>query len=430
MENQLKYVDNNVAATIDNETQHINVYEIIKFRTYFTLNNNINTILEKPIDINLFLKYINGNNESELIPKGYVDIIITDISNKNILLKTTSNFNNGKIETQIKNNLPIGTYILTIKYPGNKYYEEKTISFQFLISHKTAKCIFEKDFYEEYPNKIFNINMRLLDVYTNKKISNCTINYSFNNFDYITKTDENGFANLIINTPDIDPSKCTNNFKYPLKVYIDDSSYRLSSETSIDVYIKKYKTSIIYTSSIDNDTIKIIGDIYGYDDDEKIVNVEYGTVDFDILNINKQISTDVDTNGHFNLDIPIDLTENANIEPQELENYSVPQTTKIEVDLPNGTTMTRNYVKKNRIKIVANVTSKDKPVPYGMVSFIISQENKEIYRYVSELDMEGTCVFHFDVSTIGSYQIRAEYHSIFEYQSSISETKKYTIEDE
>ena len=109
--------------------------------------------------------------------------------------------------------------------------------------------------------------------------------------------------------------------------------------------------------------------------------------------------------------------------------FSAPKLTKIDIDMPNGTTVTRNYVEKHRMKFVATVTTQDQPVPYGMVTFVIMQNYDEIYRYVTELNEDGEAFFFFDVSTVGKYQIQAKYHSIFEYQASESDVKTYEIED-
>ena len=98
--------------------------------------------------------------------------------------------------------------------------------------------------------------------------------------------------------------------------------------------------------------------------------------------------------------------------------------------MPDGTTLTRNYVEKHHMKFVANVTSQDKPVLYGMVTFIIMQNYDEIYRYITELDKNGEAFFFFDVSTVGEYQVQAKYHSIFEYKASESDIQTYKIEDD
>lgn len=429
MENTLEFVDKQLTATIDNQKKEIDIYKIIKLPTQFYLNKNIDTILGKEISIDLFLGYTD-DEEILPIPKGFVYFTITSLSGNTEYLKTTEYFTNGEIKTQLTNLLPIGSYLLNVEYPSSKYYESTTITIQFLINRRTVKCILDKEYYEQYPGKILNITAQLLDTENNKPISNCIVNYFFNDYEFVTQTNNQGYAQITITMPNIDKEQCVTNLKYPLQIQIDNESYRLISETYIDIYFKKYKTSIIYTSTVSNNQIHIVGDVYGYDDDNKLVNVDYGDIDFNILNFsNAHTPTEVDVNGHFTLDIPVTQTENANVPESNPIMFSAPKLTKIDIDMPNGTTVTRNYVEKHRMKFVATVTTQDQPVPYGMVTFVIMQNYDEIYRYVTELNEYGEAFFFFDVSTVGKYQIQAKYHSIFEYQASESDVKTYEIED-
>ncbi len=429
MENTLEFVDKQLTATIDNQKKEIDIYKIIKLPTQFYLNKNIDTILGKEISVDLFLGYTD-DEEILPIPKGFVYFTITSLSGNTEYLKTTEYFTNGEIKTQLTNLLPIGSYLLNVEYPSNKYYESTTITIQFLVNRRTIKCILDKEYYEQYPGKILNIIARLLDTENNKPISNCIVNYFFNDYEFVTQTNDQGYAQITITMPNIDKEKCVTNLKYPLQIQIDNESYRLISETYIDIYFKKYKTSTIYTSTVSNNQIHIVGDVYGYDDDNKLVNVDYGDIDFNILNFsNAHTPTEVDVNGHFTLDIPVTQTENANVPESNPIMFSTSKTTKIDVDMPDGTTVTRNYVERHHMKFVATVTTQDQPVPYGMVTFVIMQNYNEIYRYITELNEDGEAFFFFDVSTVGEYQIQAKYHSIFEYQASESDVKTYEIED-
>ena len=374
----------------------------------------------------MFLGYID-DEEIIPIPQGFVYFTITSLSGQTEYLKTTEHFVNGKIKTQLTNLLPTGSYLLNVEYPSSKYYEGTTITLQFLVNRRTIKCVFDKEYYEQYPNETFSITTRLLDTENNKPIGNCLVNYSFNDYEYVTQSNDQGYAQMTIKMPDINKEQCITN-KYPLQIQIENESYRLTSETYINIYFKKYKTSTIYTSTISNNQIHIIGDVYGYDDNNKLVNVDYGNIDFNILNFNDHTPTEVDINGHFVLDINFDQSEDANVS-ESVQNFSSPKATKIAVDMPDGTTVTRNYVEKHHMKFVATVTSQDKPVICGMVTFIIMQNYNEIYRHITELNKDGEAFFFFDVSTIGNYQIKAKYHSIFEYQTSESDVQTYEIED-
>ena len=427
MENTLEFVDKQLTATIDNQTKEIDIYKIIKMPTQFYLNNNIDTVLNKAISVDLFLGYID-DDEIKAIKQGFVSLTITSLSRQTEYLKTIEHFSNGEIKTQLTNLLPIGSYLLNIEYLGNKYYENTAITLQFLVNKRLVKCVLDKEYYEQYPNEIFNINVRLLDTENDKPINSCIVNYFFNDYEYVTQTDNNGYAQLTIKMPNIDKTQCVTNLKYPLRIEIEDKSYKLISEAYIDVYFKKYKTNVIYASTVNNNQIHIIGDVYGYDDNDKLANVDYGTIDFNISNFNEHTLSEVDVNGHFSLDIPITQTENVNISPSNLM-FSSPKITEINIDMPNGTTLTRNYVEKHNMKFIATVTSQNNVVPYGMVTFVIMQNYNEIYRYITELNEDGEAFFYFDVSTVGEYQVQAKYHKIFEFQASESDVKTYTIED-
>ena len=427
MENTLEFVDKQLTATIDNQTKEIEVYKIVKTSTQFYLNKNIDTVLNKAINVDMFLGYL---DEEDIAPisQGFVSFTITNLSGQTEYLKTIEYFTNGEIKTQLSNLLPIGSYLLNVEYLGNKYYDGTTITLQFLVNKRSIKCVLDKEYYEQYPSQVFDINIQLLDTENNKPINNCIVNYFFNDYEYVTQTNDNGYAQLTITMPKIGKEQCVTNLKYPLRIQIENDSYRLISETYINVYFKKYKTSVTYTSTVSNNKIHIIGDVYAYDDNNKITNVDYGTVDFNIENFNEHTLSEVDVNGHFVFDIPVTQTENANVSPSK-PFFSTPKITKIDVDMPNGTTLTRNYVDKHHMKFVATVTTQNKVVPYGMVTFVIMQNYNEIYRYITELDENGEAFFYFDVSTVGEYQVQAKYHKIFEFQASESDVKTYKIED-
>ena len=76
MENTLEFVDKQLTATIDNQKKEIDIYKIIKLPTQFYLNKNIDTILGKEINIDLFLGYTD-DEEILPIPKGFVYFTIT-----------------------------------------------------------------------------------------------------------------------------------------------------------------------------------------------------------------------------------------------------------------------------------------------------------------------------------------------------------------
>ena len=150
---------------------------------------------------------------------------------------------------------------------------------------------------------------------------------------------------------------------------------------------------------------------------------EYGIKDIDEA---KKICDD------FGVDVYnlIEATSN-NISSQEPVEYSFSENTvTILEEIPN--TIERSYIEKNGLDCVALVKNiaTNRPVKDGMVAFIITKNNKEIYKYVSELDIEGRAYFRFDVSTLGTYNIKVHYYGIFEYQDSESDIQSYTVIEE
>lgn len=526
----VEYIGNELTATIDNETIPLKMYKIIKAPTTFICNESLDTPINTPINIDLFLGYEISNEDSietidedmrefedfilKKIKKGFINLKITSVSQQNQYYEKKYIFNDGQIIDSISLPLPIGDYLLIAEYMGNKYYEESNIIVNFSVTKRNAICVFESKDIQAYPNKPLQIGMTLIDEMNNKKISNCLLNYYFNGYEYVTQTNDQGYCNLNITTPNIDPNVCplntitinedlnvaeeiedgvyyydddgniqytdditifkndipdnlTNEQKteiesileadtliddnvedgyeneenseqtytlvpiYPLEVDINSSIYNLVSETIINILLKTYTTDVNYTATNYDYRIHIDGDVVAYDDEDNLVNVEYGNVSFDISELTPHpIKTEsVDENGHFSFDVEIVETESNNFTPDIFE-FSAPIITNIELESLSGLSVTRNYALKHHITFKAKVTTNQIVIPYGMVTFVITKNYKEVYRYVTEVDKNGEAFFTFDVSTLGEYNIQAFYHKIFEYQSSESNILTYTIEDE
>lgn len=481
--------DGKITVTIDNETIPIDVEEIVKQQTQFIQRNTLDNVLYNPIIVQLSLiafdvtadniiqdtneyidKFITSDN---YVSRSTITFTITDKNNK-IYNKKTVFFDDGEnIETTLTNELDIGEYILVVNYEGNQYYAPTTLKTQFKIEKRKIKCIFEKEILEAYPNENFTSTIQLKDILNNKPISNCSVYYNFNNNDYFTQTDGQGIALINFIMPNVDPNKCSKEFAtfteqdtsigeyywdedgnlqlvegaeqniitepteieektfymYPINITIDDNIYTLDESIQY-IIIKKYDTDIIITSSSEvNDLWHIEGNVVS----PQNVTVKYGKINFNIINLDHTATTRINDDGHFELDITtssiIDVISEDN-EPVTL-NCSVPQNVIITLnDLP--ATLTRNYVKKHGINCVAYVEniSDNQPIIYGMVTFIITKDEKEIYRYVTELNDVGEAYFKFDVSTIGEYNIQAFYHGIFEYKDNQSDIKTYQIIEE
>ena len=64
-----------------------------------------------------------------------------------------------------------------------------------------------------------------------------------------------------------------------------------------------------------------------------------------------------------------------------------------------------------------------------MVTFIIHQEDREVYRYVTEVNENGEANISFDISLIGDFTIQAFYHPMFNLLGSESQIVEYTVKD-
>lgn len=520
-----EYIGNELTATIDNQTITLNMNKIVKAPTVFICNSNLNTVINAPIDIDLFLGYEVANDESiELIneediiefeefslkgvEKGFINLKITSVSQQIQYYENRYNFTDGQIIDTINLPLPIGEYLLTADYIGNKYYEPGTITINFEVGKRNAKCIFESTDVQAYPNENIQIGLTLIDDMSGKKISNCLLNYYFNGYEYITQTNEQGYCNLNITTPDINPDICPLNTitinqdlevteeiedgvyyydddgniqyandlttfindiseeeaeflevdtpleediedgyeneedteqtytlvpTYPLEVAINSTTYVLISENIINILLKSYRTEINYQTTNDGYRIHVEGDVIAYDDNDNLVNVEYGNVNFDISELmpHPNKTNTIDSNGHFSFDTEIIEAESANVSPQPTKLFSTSKTTQIGLTSKSDLIVSRNYAEGHHVSFQASVTTNRISVPYGMVTFIITKDCKEVYRYITEVDVNGEAFFNFDVSTLGEYEIQAHYHEIFEYQESESNIITYNIiEDE
>lgn len=424
-----EYVADQVTVIIDNEEQQINIYDINKFPTHFQINNIIETIsLYQDINLDIFLEY-EDDSIMQPIEKGFVYLYITDLSQKKIYQKEKISFIDGSIIKQISHNLSLGEYLLQIQYLGNKYYEEQSLTIQFTIEKREIKCIFNKQNYEVYPNQEYSLGVTLIDNLTNKKIKNCPFYYYFNDKKYFTQTNINGYSLLSITTPSINPELCVqkNKLIYPLNIELESTIYELIGNTEINIEIKKYPTEIFISTNNDDFDFSIKGNVIAYDEDE-IFNVEHGIINLNIEDTNQQINTttDIDENGFFNINIENFQIKKNNFEYVEPIICSTAVNTVITLE-SNKTTIELEDDRQNTIKFNANVvTEYNNPILYGMVTFIITQNEEEVYRYITELD-QGKAYFNFNVTTVGEYEVQAIYHQFCEYQTSESNIIEYNV---
>lgn len=497
---KFKDVGNDLTAQIDNETQSLPVKDIIKFKTEFFNNKNLNTVINSPIDVDLSLIYID-EDETNPIDKGLVLLKMVSLSGQTTYFEEMITFKNGIIQKQLPNMLSIGEYKIEVNYFGDMFFEPTSISLQFKITKRLIKWeIDTTEVIQGYPNEMISVGIKLYDYLNDKKISNCIVNYTFNHFEYVTQTNENGYALLTFQMPDIDPQICpqasntpiiqnietnesllnntvfyfddngiikytnpnrtefsfdsnfdyipvfinediaadyenekpiTENFAliptYPLEINIDSTVYQSISKENINVLLKQFQTNVNYNTQVENSTITINGNV----STENNNNVKYGKINFDIgeLSPHPYKEAFVDEDGIFNFNVQVVQTESANKDPTLPTLFSIPSLTYTTVSIIGDKTISRDYVNKHKIKFKAEVklVSSDEPVKYGMVTFVITKEEKEVYRYITELNNFGEAFFNFDVSTIGIYKVMAEYSKMFEYTSSKSEKETYEI---
>lgn len=222
--------------------------------------------------------------------------------------------------------------------------------------------------------------------------------------------------------------------EFELIVTIDNNVYMLREEPHVKVYSKEYNTeTAFYANSQDNSRIlHIEGNVIAIDDQENTYNVNYGVIDFDIAEVEPHPNTtlEVDENGHFSFDVTVVDSYNAGVpikQDDEWDMYSLDKQTYITLTNLGESDIFLDDGEKHKVRFKAIVEYDNSPVPYGMVSFSIIKKNKEIYRYVTELNNNGEAFFTFNVSTIGEYQVVAKYHKFFEYQESESNMSKYTV---
>lgn len=428
---KLKKIDGQINATIDNQTIPLDIWEIDKFKTQFYNKSSINTVLNAPINLNLNLVYIE-EDQTYNIEKGIVSVQITSLSKQTQYLDTIIDFTNGIIKTQLPNQLPLGEYLLHVQYDGSKYYEPAQLTLQFSVNKRIAKCVFDDTLFDGYPDEVVNVGVTIIDDRNEQKISNCLINYIFNGYSHTTYTNDDGHAILTVTLPSVNETNCRYNLKYPLELYTDNISYELSKETYIDIVLKHYNTGVNYSITPHEDNkIDIKGSVVAQKEDGSLVNVNYGQVNFKINEIaDSEQLISVDSNGRFEINnINVDIKASNNKPAStDIPYFSTQKETKTIVTILNEAPITRSYVKEHHIGFKAQVTHTNKGVQYGMITFLIMRDEEEVYRYITQVSMNGDAYFYFNMSTLGDYKVKAEYYGMFEYQASQSEEVSYTIE--
>ena len=229
-----------------------------------------------------------------------------------------------------------------------------------------------------------------------------------------------------------------NVYIYELTINIDNSIYTMNEEKML-LAVNKFDTKIAAYFTKDDEHQKLIveGDVLNYNN-YITNNVEYGIVELYFPDIDYHQQMEIDQYGHYVFEMnytDINKTYNNRVMPYTAQFYSPNHTTKIKIydiegqELEDILEFEPDYTTKKSIDFLAIVTDdfSQKPVTESMVSFVIKQGEKEVYRYVTEVNESGEAYISFDISTAGTFTIQAFYHPMFNLLASSSQVVEYDI---
>lgn len=217
------------------------------------------------------------------------------------------------------------------------------------------------------------------------------------------------------------------NVSYSLVIYLDSDSYQ-NENTTVNIIANKLPTSIEIkqTSDVVNNIVTLEGEIKShYKNEDK--NAIYGNVvvSFDDSDyVSNKIS--INKNGEFNTEIDFDEV-NLSVNKSEIATL-IPYTKNLSQDTVIDITAESQVIIGEAMTATAMIhpTNSNSNIQDGMVVFILTANNKEVYRYGSQIDSAGRAVFFFNTSKKETYKIQAHYYGLFGYNESESEIK--TIE--
>lgn len=217
------------------------------------------------------------------------------------------------------------------------------------------------------------------------------------------------------------------NASYPVTIYLDSESYR-NDNTTVYVIANKIQTSteVNQTSDVVDNIVTLSGKVKAHYKDKDTYAIYGNTVvSFDDTDY---ISNKININTHGEFSIQIDFDEvNLSTNTSDIEDLipykkQLYQNTVTDIKAEEKVTLGKIMTATATVQSVnSNLSVKD-----GMVVFILKTNNKEVYRYGSQIDSIGRAVFFFNTSKKGSYTIEAHYYGLFGYGESSSEIK--TIE--
>lgn len=358
------------SVTIDNQKSNdIEIQEYEKKPTHTVLSQSPNTALDNDILIDAYIYYIpsgietvdeehviiNQSSDTPIEPEYDVPILtqidngslavfdgvvtVTIYNGNEVYYQQNIHFVKGHINTTIENTLPIGEYVLTIEYNGNKFLQPSLLYVNFNIEKRLAQCYIDDTYYHGSPQDGITIQGVIKDAQSNNLVNNCLIDYTFNELTYQTTTNNNGTFTISLEIPETNPEHCTtqiqkeedaqpeelyedesiepidetnadeaytNTISHPLIISIDNESYHLD-DIEVFIAVDKIPTDITMISTNPNDisnTLNIQGGVIGLlkHIDE---NVKYGKVTIEIPNFN-YIKRNINVvDGLFNTDIDL-----------------------------------------------------------------------------------------------------------------------------
>ena len=396
-----------VNIKIDDAYESLIIKEIDKEATNLVIDELNDTAIFNDIILRASLY----DTEDNLIKQGTVTITIYKDDRRTQVYSTETVIDNN-INISIPNSFKTGIYYVVISYGGNKYYQASEASKFIRINKRHINCIFKEHTYYVDAGTTTTIEATLKDVETLKPVSNCVINYKFNNEINQLRSNENGTVMFVLDVPEQNKEHCiANTQSYTLIATTENESYILKN-TKINIIVKKEDTDI----SIQGRNMNVTGDVITDDGYAK-----YGTVEIKMLDGTYKKTVEIEENGHFNHDINIiDLAQNlqSDITQGEPNNISSKENTYVEIESTNY-----NVTVGDSFIVNAHVTNDDnRNVLYGVVDFrLINSKNHQTYRYVTELDDGGMGNFVFYTSKPDTYRVKAYYKAIVGYKESESE---------
>ena len=254
---------------------------------------------------------------------GYVDDSVTFLSQANKVLNIDGTvtviiyngddiyysqnifFKKGSIIDSIKNTLPLGSYTMVIEYAGNKYFEASELIINFDVEKRLGVCEFDSYRYSGDFLEAINIQGILKDNEKGTPVSNCTLNYDFNDESHTADTNANGEFTLSVTIPSPDISHC--NMEYdsidesyfePGDLYEEQAEEEFIDENgNIRLYSDIEDVDTLYDENSDNPT-----NIETIDDDGNIIHIQDGSED-----IIQSIETNDNINPHYDYPEDIDI---------------------------------------------------------------------------------------------------------------------------